>query len=68
MTYRKTGAAADEIGVPPYRLADLIRARKLAPPAKDSSGDFVWTDEDIARAREALAAGRRKAAVAGGAR
>jgi hypothetical protein len=38
-----------------------LRSGKLSPPAKDVSGDFAWSPEDIERAREALARdGRRK--------
>jgi hypothetical protein len=36
-------------------LVYLMRYRKIPLPAKDGSGDFVWTDKDIARARAALA-------------
>ena len=38
-------------------------ARRLSPPAKDSSGDYIWTDDDLARAREAFAR-RKKRTVA----
>lgn len=68
MLYRKTTAAAAELGVPYWTLINLLRYHKIAPPGRDTSGDFVWTDEDMARAREALATGRRprrETAVAG---
>ena len=40
-------------------LMSAIRNDKIPPPGKDISGDFVWTDEDIGRARAALACDRR---------
>ena len=51
---RLTGAAAREIGEPFYRLAYLVRSGKVVPSARDSSGRYLWRDEDLARAREAL--------------
>ena len=32
-----------------------IRFAVIDPPAKDSSGDYQWTDADLERARQALA-------------
>jgi hypothetical protein len=63
MGTRKTPAAADELGVPYTTLMSLLRYRKIKPPSKDSSGDFQWTDADIKRAREALAAKREAASA-----
>jgi hypothetical protein len=60
MPYLKTSAAADLLGIPYYTLAALMRSRRLLPPSKDSSGDYVWTPDDIDRARAALAARRRR--------
>ena len=59
MPYRKTTAAAQELGVPYWRLIGLMRYGKITPPSRDTSGDFVWTDADMARARAALARARR---------
>jgi hypothetical protein len=39
MQYLKTGAVARRLNVPYHRLFDLIRAGKLPPSIKDSSGD-----------------------------
>jgi hypothetical protein len=47
------------LGVPPHLLTYLMRARRLQRPKKDSSGDYVWTRDDIRRARAAIAARRR---------
>jgi hypothetical protein len=60
---RKTPAAARELGVTVYRLHSLIRGGKLPPPQKDTSGDFIWTDADVDRARRALTLDRRRHAV-----
>jgi hypothetical protein len=54
MRIRKTPIVADLLGVGYYRLISLMRSRRLAPPAKDTSGDYIWTDADIDRARRAL--------------
>ncbi len=58
MSYRKTPAAARELGITYHRLIGLIRFDKIEPPARDSSGDYVWTDDDLERARAALNARR----------
>jgi hypothetical protein len=59
MTFRKTPAAARELGISYTTLINLLRYDKMTPPAKDSSGDFVWADADLKRARHALAAMRQ---------
>jgi len=56
--YRKTPAAAGELKTTYHRLYGLIRFGKIQTPETDSSGDYVWTDEDINRARQALRADR----------
>jgi hypothetical protein len=65
-TIRKTPVAARELGVSYHQLIGLVRFGKLdPPPGRDSSGDYLWTDGDMARAREAFAGvGRRKGAPA----
>jgi hypothetical protein len=65
MPFHKTTSVARLLDVPYSRLFDLLRSRQLAAPQKDSSGDYIWTDEDIERARAALAQRqRRKSEVA----
>jgi hypothetical protein len=54
MRFLKTPALARELGVPYWRLINLLRFDKIVPPARDSSGDFLWSDADIMRARQAL--------------
>jgi hypothetical protein len=46
---------------------DLIRRDRVQPlPQKDCSGDYAWSDADVARARAAFESSRlrRKAVVA----
>jgi hypothetical protein len=42
-----------------------MRYGKLEPPQRDTSGDFIWTDADLERARKALSLprGRREEVV-----
>jgi DNA-binding transcriptional MerR regulator len=63
--YLKTPEAARELGVTYHRLMGLIRFGRINPPQRDGSGDYVWDEADIARAREALQAVRRPALTGG---
>jgi hypothetical protein len=60
IAYVKTPEAAKSIGVSYHRLINLVRFGKISPPARDSSGDFLWTPDDLQRAREAFEARRRE--------
>jgi hypothetical protein len=60
MTHRKSPAAAKELGISYYRLIGLLRSEKVKPPRKDSSGDYLWSDQDLAAARVALSVDRRR--------
>ena len=62
----KTPDVADQLGVPYWRLMDMLRARRIQRPTKDSSGDYLWTESDIAAARAVLASRRHRAAKTGG--
>ena len=53
MPFRKTPVAARELGISYWRLIGLLRYGKIDPPGKDTSGDYVWTDADVGRARRA---------------
>jgi hypothetical protein len=64
MGWHKTSAVARLLGIPYTRLFALIRYGHLAPPPKDESGDYIWSDADVNRAREALAASLRRNAKA----
>jgi hypothetical protein len=56
ITYLKSRAVADLLNIPYYRLFELLRSKRLTPPAKDTSGDYIWLPEDVERIRTALAA------------
>lgn len=59
--YRTTREAAALVPCTLHQLAGAIRNGKLSPaPPKTASGDYIWTDSDIARARAALAVDRRR--------
>ncbi len=60
-SYLKSPAAAKLLGITYSTLCNLIRTDRLKPPAKDSSGDYVWSAEDLDRARQALAMRRAMA-------
>jgi hypothetical protein len=60
MISHKTRSVCNFLNVRYSHLTCMLRDGRLAPPAKDESGDFVWLDSDIQRAREALAMPRRK--------
>jgi hypothetical protein len=55
----KTPVAAQTLGATYHELIGLIRFHKIDPPQRDSSGDYLWDESDLARARAALAARRR---------
>jgi hypothetical protein len=60
---RRTRRAAEELGITEGNLHYLIRSRKLRPPERDSSGDFIWRDSDLEAARQALRIDRRRKVV-----
>ena len=60
MDFCKTTQAAKRLGVPYWRLSYLIRCGKISPPRKDSSGDYVWSAEDLETARSEMAARLRR--------
>ena len=39
----KTPAVADLLGVTYHRIIGLLRYRKIPFPARDTSGEFIWT-------------------------
>jgi hypothetical protein len=55
----KTPVAAKQLGVSYHQLIGLLRFGKIDPPDRDSSGDYLWSQADLDRAREALAKLRR---------
>lgn len=54
MTICKTPVAARELGISYHRLFGMLRSAKLTPPQKDSSGDYIWTEDDMEAARQIL--------------
>jgi DNA-binding transcriptional MerR regulator len=52
----KTTAFAHELRIPTYSLFNLVRYGVIPAPARDSSGHYVWSPEDQARARAAIEA------------
>jgi DNA-binding transcriptional MerR regulator len=54
-----SGPAADALGVGYHRLHNLIRRRLIPEPERDSSSRYLWTEEDLERARQALGIDRR---------
>jgi hypothetical protein len=57
----KTPIAARVLRVTYYRLIALINRNTLdPPPEKDTSGDYLWTEADIERARFELSIDRRR--------
>jgi hypothetical protein len=61
--YRKTPRAAREVGIKYFRLIALMRTGRLEPPARDDSGDYVWTEADMKRLRAVLASQAKKPAA-----
>jgi DNA-binding transcriptional MerR regulator len=59
----KSGEVSRQLGVSYSKLVALLRENKIAPPAKEGSGQYVWGEDDVERARQALAR-RRGATVA----
>src|ERR1022692_4703125 len=43
------------LDVPYHRLVNMIRYMLISPPAKDYSGDYLWSECDVAAARAVLA-------------
>jgi hypothetical protein len=52
----KTSEVSRDMNIGYERLFSWIRTRKIAAPAKDSSGDYCWSESDVEAARRVLAA------------
>jgi hypothetical protein len=48
------------LGVPYWKLFNLIQSNKIPEPKRDDVGDFLWSEADIRRARQALTVDLRK--------
>ncbi|MCF7958553.1 MAG: hypothetical protein K9M57_08920 [Phycisphaerae bacterium] len=47
---RSTKAVGKLLGIRPARIQAALWNNRFAPPEKDCSGRYAWTDEDIRRA------------------
>jgi hypothetical protein len=57
----KTTEVTRILGAGPWEVVGLLRYDRLLPkPEKDSSGDYLWTEADVERARQALRAHRAR--------
>jgi hypothetical protein len=56
----KTPEVAVKLGITYHQAISLVRFRKIAPPQKDSSGDYSWTRADVDRARRAVQSARSR--------
>jgi len=59
LPFLKTAAVARALGISYASLFKLIRNGRIAPPARDSSGDYIWMPDDVERAKAALAKRRK---------
>jgi hypothetical protein len=55
----KTIQAVKYLNTTYHKLIGLLRYDKIPLPAKDCSGDYIWSPDDLERARQALDAMRR---------
>jgi hypothetical protein len=56
MKTRKTRQVCEVLGTNVNKIWAAMRSGKLGPPAaRDCSGDFLWTEQEIEAARRALA-------------
>lgn len=65
MPFEKTTCVARQLGISYWRLLGFIRSGRLAPPPKDTSGDYVWSRAQIQAVRRLIDADAREPAVAG---
>lgn len=56
----KSGGAAAVLGIDYRKLYRLLEGGRIRRPAKDTAGDYVWTQRDLVRAKEALARRARR--------
>ena len=52
---QKTTSAARALGISPAQLLGLIRQGHVAPPARDESGHYLWSEGNLTAARQFLA-------------
>ncbi len=59
-----TQEAARALGLTLCQLQGMLRRGVLSPPARTPAGGFLWSESDLARAREVLAQRRQMAVPA----
>ena len=59
MRFRTTREVADELGVKYFQLFNLVRYGHIPAPPKTGSGDYCWSDYDVAAARRIIDSRRR---------
>jgi hypothetical protein len=59
----KSPLAARALGINKPHLLNLVDSGRCPPPRKDSSGHYLWTEQDLENARAALTVDRRRKAV-----
>jgi hypothetical protein len=60
MNNRSTPQAALEIATTSWALLQAINQGRVTAPARSPHGFYLWTDEDIERARRQMAIDRRR--------
>ena len=56
----KSPIAAQRVGTAYHNLIVFIRTKAIPAQARDSSGHYLWSEDDIKRARQAMADRRRR--------
>ncbi len=56
----KTREVLQELNASYHRVHSVLRSGKVTPPAKDVSGDFAWTAQDVEAVRHAMTIDRRR--------
>jgi hypothetical protein len=60
LPFLTTQQAAKALGVSYGCLSSAIRRGRIPAPRKDPSGNFLWFEPDLKRARQGLAVDRRR--------
>jgi predicted DNA-binding transcriptional regulator AlpA len=56
----KTREVAEELGVTGQTLLAAMSRNKFPRPRKDASDEYVWTAEDVERAKAGMAVDKRR--------
>jgi hypothetical protein len=55
----KTRQLCESLNISHDAIMNALRRRKIQPPQKDCSGDYVWSPAEVEAARLALSVDRR---------